>query len=110
MRLLNLAPLVILASTLCAVPYAVHARIAEPAALGTRVVPLRPAAALVRRTNKCPTKHHRCYGGCCPEEEKCCDGMFWTIQYLADDILLILFYEQRAAALMGKFLSAIVRS
>jgi hypothetical protein len=36
--------------------------------------------------------------------------MLWTIQNLADGILLILFYEQMAAALMGKFLSAIVRS
>ena len=81
MRLLDLAPLAILASTLFAIPYAANTGITEPGGPGTRVVPHRPAAALImRRTNKCPKKHHRCYGGCCPEKEQCCDRMFWTLR------------------------------
>jgi hypothetical protein len=80
MRSLSIAPLVILASTLCAMPYAANARLTQRGALGARVVPLRPPTALVvRRTDQCPKNRHHCSGGCCLHEEECCAGKLWTI-------------------------------
>ena len=75
MRFLNFAPLVILASMLCAIPYGSNAQIAERGALGTRVAPLRPHAALImRRASTCPKNRHNCSGGCCLHGETCCGG------------------------------------
>ena len=98
MRFFDVAPLVVLAAALTAMSRAANPRLAERGALGARVVPPSPPATLGKKgTNECPKEYQTCpaYSQCCLEVDECCNSMLRTIQYLADDILLIYPFANR---------------